>query len=75
MAQERCPECLLTPQAEELLERLAEKLQRTRPNAPTWETLYCSRCGRLTAISDELEGWSIGEGGEMARPVSSRFLP
>ncbi len=75
MAQERCPECLLTPQAEELLERLADKLQRTRPNDPNWETLYCAHCGRLTGISDEREGWSIGEGGQVARPAFSRFPP
>jgi hypothetical protein len=38
MAAERCPECLLTPQAEELLERLEDKLRRTRPRDASWET-------------------------------------
>jgi hypothetical protein len=62
MAAERCPECLLTPQAEELLERLEAKLQRTRPGHASWETTICPRCGRLSGIFDEREGWSVGEG-------------
>jgi hypothetical protein len=62
MAADRCPECLLTPQAEELLERLEAKLQRTRPGDASWETTICSRCGRLSGIFDEREGWSVGEG-------------
>jgi hypothetical protein len=63
MAAERCPECLLTPQAEELLERLEDKLRRTRPGDASWETTICPRCGRLSGIFDEREGWSVGEGG------------
>jgi hypothetical protein len=63
MAAERCPECLLTPQAEELLERLEDKLRRTRPGDASWETTLCPRCGRLSGIFDEREGWSVGEGG------------
>lgn len=62
MAAERCPECLLTPQAQELLERLEAKLQRTRPGDASWETTICPRCGRLTGIFDERERWSVGEG-------------
>ena len=62
MAAERCPECLLTPQAKELLERLEAMLQRTRPGDASWETTICPRCGRLTGIFDEREGWSVGEG-------------
>ena len=62
MAAERCPECLLTPQAKELLERLEAMLQRTRPGDASWETTICPRCGRLTGIYDEPEGWSVGEG-------------
>jgi hypothetical protein len=62
MAAERCPECLLTPQAEELLERLEDKLRRTRPGDASWETTTCTRCGRLSSIFDEREGWSVGEG-------------
>jgi hypothetical protein len=62
MGAERCPECLLTPQAEELLERLAERLRRTRPDDASWETTICPRCGRLSGIFDEREGWSVGEG-------------
>jgi hypothetical protein len=62
MAAERCPECLLTPQAEELLERLEDKLRRTRPGDASWETTTCPRCGRLSGIFDEREGWSVGEG-------------
>ncbi|TMK32652.1 MAG: hypothetical protein E6G61_00040 [Actinobacteria bacterium] len=62
MAADRCPECLLTPQAEELLERLEAKLQRTRPGDASWETTICPRCGRLSGIFDEREGWSVGEG-------------
>src|SRR5881409_1871177 len=62
MAADRCPECLLTPQAEELLERLEAKLQRTRPGDAGWETTICPRCGRLSGIFDEHEGWSVGEG-------------
>jgi hypothetical protein len=58
---ERCPECLLTPQAAELLERLQQKLQRTRPGDPNWQTRICSHCRRLTGISDDVEGWSLGE--------------
>jgi hypothetical protein len=61
MAAERCPECLLTPQAEELLERLEERLRRTRPGDASWETTICPRCGRLSGIFDEREGWSVGE--------------
>jgi hypothetical protein len=61
MAAERCPECLLTPQAEELLERLEERLRRTRPGDVSWETTFCPRCGRLSGIFDEREGWSVGE--------------
>jgi hypothetical protein len=61
MAAERCPECLLTPQAEELLERLEERLRRTRPGDASWETTMCPRCGRLSGIFDEREGWSVGE--------------
>ncbi|MGH2649945.1 MAG: hypothetical protein ACRDHK_01870 [Actinomycetota bacterium] len=64
MAAERCPECLLTPQAEELLERLEDKLRRTRPGDASWETTICPRCGRLSGIFDEREGWSVGEGGD-----------
>jgi hypothetical protein len=63
MTAERCPECLLTPQAEELLERLEDKLRRTRPGDASWETTICPRCGRLSGIFDEREGWSVGEGG------------
>ena len=63
MAAQRCPECLLTPQAEELLERLEDKLRRTRPGDASWETTICPRCGRLSGIFDEREGWSVGEGG------------
>jgi hypothetical protein len=62
MAAKRCPECLLTPQAEELLERLEDKLRRTRPGDTSWETTICPRCGRLTGIFDGREGWSVGEG-------------
>lgn len=62
MAAERCPECLLTPQAEELLERLEDKLRRTRPGNASWETAICPRCRRLTGVFDEREGWSVGEG-------------
>lgn len=62
MGAERCPECLLTPQAEELLERLADRLRRTRPDDASWETTICPRCGRLSGIFDEREGWSVGEG-------------
>jgi len=58
---ERCPECLLTPQAEQLLERLEARLERTRPGDVGWEKKLCSTCGRLTAISDRHEGWSIGD--------------
>lgn len=61
MAAERCPECLLTPQAEELLERLEDKLRRTRPGDASWKTTICPRCGRLSGIFDEREGWSVGE--------------
>jgi len=61
MAAERCPECLLTPQAEELLERLEDKLRRTRPGGASWKTTICPRCGRLSGIFDEREGWSVGE--------------
>jgi len=57
-----CPECLLTPQAEELLERLEDKLRRTRPGDASWKTTICPRCGRLSGIFDEREGWSVGEG-------------
>jgi hypothetical protein len=63
MTAERCPECLLTPQAEELLERLEDKLRRTRPGDASWKTTICPRCGRLSGIFDEREGWSVGEGG------------
>jgi len=75
MAAERCPECLLTPQAEELLERLEDKLRRTRPGDASWETTICPRCGRLSGIFDEREGWSVGEGGDRGwasgpRPVA-----
>ena len=75
MAAERCPECLLTPQAEELLERLEDKLRRTRPGDASWETTICPRCGRLSGIFDEREGWSVGEGGDWGwasgpRPVA-----
>ena len=61
MTSERCPECLLTPQAEQLLERLEARLERTRPGDAGWEKKLCSTCGRLTAISDRQEGWSIGD--------------
>src|SRR6266545_262739 len=61
MAAEHCPECLLTPQAEELLERLEDKLRRTRPGDASWKTTICPRCGRLSGIFDEREGWSVGE--------------
>ena len=61
MGAERCPECLLTPQAEELLERLEDRLRRTRPADASWETTICPRCGRLSGIFDEREGWSVGE--------------
>lgn len=61
MTSERCPECLLTPQAEQLLERLEAQLERTRPGDRGWEKKLCSTCGRLTAISDRQEGWSIGD--------------
>jgi len=75
MAAQRCPECLLTPQAEELLERLEDKLRRTRPGDASWETTICPRCGRLSGIFDEREGWSVGEGGDRGwasgpRPVA-----
>jgi hypothetical protein len=76
MAADRCPECLLTPQAEELLERLEAKLQRTRPGDASWETTICPRCGRLSGIFDEREGWSVGEGKDRGwasgpRPVAT----
>jgi hypothetical protein len=61
MAPEHCPECLLTPQAEELLQRLEDKLRRTRPGDASWKTSFCRRCGRLSGIFDEREGWSVGE--------------
>ncbi|MGH2527917.1 MAG: hypothetical protein ACRDH0_01040 [Actinomycetota bacterium] len=61
MTSERCPECLLTPQAEQLLERLEAQLERTRPGDAGWEKKLCSTCGGLTAISDRHEGWTIGD--------------
>ena len=61
MTSERCPECLLTPQAEQVLQRLEAQLERTRPGDAGWEKKLCSTCGRLTAISDRQEGWSIGD--------------
>ncbi len=75
MAAERCPECLLTPQAEELLERLEAKLQRTRPGDTSWETTICPRCVRLTGIFDEREGWSIGEGKDRGWASGPRPVP
>jgi hypothetical protein len=75
MAAERCPECLLTPQAEELLERLEAKLQRTRPGDASWETTICPRCVRLTGIFDEGEGWSIGEGKDRGWASGPRPVP
>jgi hypothetical protein len=76
---DRCPECLLTPQAAELLERLHQKLQRTRPGDPNWHTRICPHCGRLTGISDDVEGWSLGEAVESgwstsSTPVTSRTV-
>ena len=65
MTSERCPECLLTPQAEQVLERLEAQLERTRPGDAGWEKKLCSTCGRLTAISDRQEGWSIGDRAEV----------
>jgi hypothetical protein len=75
MAAERCPECLLTPQAEDLLGRLEDKLRRTRPGDASWETTICPRCGRLSGIFDEREGWTVGEGRDLGwasgtRPVA-----
>ena len=61
MTAEWCPECLLTPQAEQLLHRLEARLERKRPGDPGWERKICQRCGRLTAISDRHEGWLIGD--------------
>ncbi len=61
MTSERCPECLLTPQAEQVLQRLEAQLERTRPGDAGWEKKLCSTCGRLTAISDRQEGWTIGD--------------
>src|SRR5437867_375019 len=75
MAADRCPECLLTPQAEELLERLEQKLRRTRPGDASWQTRICPRCGRLTAISDQVEGWSLGEAIESGWSASSELVP
>lgn len=75
MAADRCPECLLTPQAEELLERLEAKLRRTRPGDASWETTICPRCGRLSGIFDEREGWSVGEGKERGWASAPRPVP
>ncbi len=77
MTSERCPECLLTPQAEQLLERLEAQLERTRPGDAGWEKKLCSTCGRLTAISDRQEGWSIGDivDGGPVDPDRTALLP
>lgn len=77
MTSERCPECLLTPQAEQLLERLKARLERTRPGDAGWEKKLCSTCGRLTAISDRQEGWSIGDtpDGGSVDPNRKALLP
>jgi hypothetical protein len=75
MSAERCPECLLTPQAEELLERLEDKLRRTRPGDASWKTTICPRCGRLSGIFDEREGWSMGEAKDRGWTSGRRPVP
>ncbi|HEX9716367.1 MAG TPA: hypothetical protein VGA93_00295 [Actinomycetota bacterium] len=72
MTSERCPECLLTPQAEQVLQRLEAKLERTRPGDAGWEKKLCSTCGRLTAISDQQEGWTIGDRADERRADPNR---
>lgn len=72
MTSERCPECLLTPQAEQVLQRLEAQLERTRPGDAGWEKKLCSTCGRLTAISDRQEGWTIGDRADERRADPNR---
>lgn len=61
-----CPGCGLTSAGAELLRRELGHLRRTSP-AGSWVVDLCERCGRVTAIHDRKEGWTLG------RPSAGRL--
>ena len=55
-----CPDCQLTPAAADLMRRALAEMQRTRADDPTWRPLACGRCGELSGIIDDKQGWVFG---------------
>jgi hypothetical protein len=56
-----CHECRLTPAAADLMRRALEDMHRTRPDDDEWRPLLCERCGEVSGIVDEREGWVFGD--------------
>ena len=55
-----CPDCQLTPAAADLIRRALDEMQRTRPGDDAWRPLICGRCGEVTGLTDERDGWLFG---------------
>ena len=56
-----CPECRLTAVAADLMRRALAAMHRTRPNDEAWRPLMCHRCGEVSGIVDERDGWVFGD--------------
>ena len=56
-----CPECRLTAVGSDLMRRALDEMHRTRPNDGAWRPLTCERCGEVSGIADERDGWVFGD--------------
>src|SRR2546421_10519252 len=65
-----CPDCQLTPAAADLMRRALDDMKRSRSEDPSWRPLICVRCGEVTGIIDDREGWVFGRESRPAEVVA-----
>jgi hypothetical protein len=66
-----CPDCKLTPAGSYLMQQALEGMQRTRGDDPSWRPLICGRCGEVSGIIDDEQGWVFGREPRAAGAVVS----
>jgi hypothetical protein len=67
-----CPDCKLTPAGSYLMRRALDGMQRTRADDPSWRPLVCGRCGEVSGIIDDDQGWVFGREPQAAGASSDR---